>query len=639
MSAEPEVQAELFFGEGFLEDHAGSIIRDPRVAVVELIANAYDAGATEVLIVWPDQAGGEFSISDNGAGMLKQDFDVRWKTLNYNRLESQSRHAENPNNISGEKRVAFGRSGKGRHGAFCFSDEYEVETKKDGNLLIYRVERAKSAGSSPFHFNLVSESQNEGHGTKIRSTVLRNFITDTELREIIGAKFSVIPSFRILLNGQLIQLLDIKNLQTTPVLVDGIGEVIVHQIDSESRDRTTQLRGICWWVKQRAVGNPSWDGLDGEGAYLDGRGSLARRYSFVVEADVLEASRKPDWTGFFAGDAVNKVRTAVHRHVIQTLNQLQSTNRNERKRVALEQTKGALNELTTISREQVAKFIDEIQESCPTISERDLARATAVFSKMESAKSGYDLLRQLHKCSPSDLDSWNEIMRRWTADSVALVLHELEGRLKLIEKLRTLVNSDLADELHDLQPLFERGLWVFGPEYEGVQFLSNRGLATVIRKLLGGSEQEVPNKRPDFVALPESSIGVYGAPEYASDNSEVSGLRKVLLVELKKGGFELTQKEVDQARDYAKQLTKGGEVGPETKIIGYVLGATLEPGLETTKHGDRIEIIPFAYNTFLERAHNRTFNLQKRIEQAGFSLPQDSIVKEIFSEQEIEFDY
>ena len=34
------------FGSGFLEDHAGHIMRDSKTALIELIANSYDAGAT-----------------------------------------------------------------------------------------------------------------------------------------------------------------------------------------------------------------------------------------------------------------------------------------------------------------------------------------------------------------------------------------------------------------------------------------------------------------------------------------------------------------------------------------------------------------------------------------------------------------
>jgi len=282
-STKPEEQ-QCLFGDGFLDDHAGTIIRDPRVAIVELIANSFDAGATVVKIEWPVESGQPFLISDNGAGMTKPEFDLRWKMLSYDRQVTQGRFAENPNGISGEKRVAFGLSGKGRHGAFCFADAYDVRTRKQGKSFACRVERASSHGSSPFKFAAADEGEADDHGTEIGAIVTRNFVAEDELREMIGTKFSVIPSFQILLNRQPMQLLDIKNLQTSTVQIEGHGVVTVHQIDSETRDRTTHLRGICWWVKQRAVGNPSWGGLDGEGAYLDGRGSLARRYSFVVEA-------------------------------------------------------------------------------------------------------------------------------------------------------------------------------------------------------------------------------------------------------------------------------------------------------------------------------------------------------------------
>src|ERR1035437_5053655 len=59
------------FGTNFLRDHAGHIISDTRVAITELIANAYDAGATAVDILWPGDAPGPFHITDNGTGDRK----------------------------------------------------------------------------------------------------------------------------------------------------------------------------------------------------------------------------------------------------------------------------------------------------------------------------------------------------------------------------------------------------------------------------------------------------------------------------------------------------------------------------------------------------------------------------------------
>jgi HSP90 family molecular chaperone len=72
---------ELAFETNFLRDHAGAITSDPRVAILELVANAYDAGATFVEISWPSEATGKISVSDNGTGMTRAEFSRRWGTL------------------------------------------------------------------------------------------------------------------------------------------------------------------------------------------------------------------------------------------------------------------------------------------------------------------------------------------------------------------------------------------------------------------------------------------------------------------------------------------------------------------------------------------------------------------------------
>ncbi len=64
----------LLFDPRFLETYAGErILKSPRTAIVELVANAWDAGATRVRIRWPDaDLGGEFSIEDNGEGIAPE---------------------------------------------------------------------------------------------------------------------------------------------------------------------------------------------------------------------------------------------------------------------------------------------------------------------------------------------------------------------------------------------------------------------------------------------------------------------------------------------------------------------------------------------------------------------------------------
>jgi hypothetical protein len=635
MAKNSTVQSDLFaaapfaFADRFLQDHAGQIISEPRTAILELIANSYDAGATEINIVWPTEKGHEFSVADNGIGMTKAEFEKRWKTLCYDRTADQGTEVVFPKGVRGMKRTAFGRSGKGRHAPFCFADSYEVVTTKDGDSIRLRVGLAQ-AGTTPFEITPIDDSKKKGNGTVISAILERHLLGIDELRQLIGSKFIVDPSLCIKVNDQSVELMSLEGLKTTEIPLEGHGTITVHFIDSIEHYRTARLRGITWWVNQRRVGEPNWDRLDEEGAYLDGRTEHAKRFSFVVMADFLTPGQdvKADWSDFHANRRTNAVRDAVHRYVIKEIQAQLATSRKERKKNAIENSRDLMGELPAISKKAIGQFIDEVQEKCPTISDRDLSRTVEVLAKLEKSRSGYDLLTQLAGCSPDDLDTWNSLMQQWTASNAEIVLDELDRRLKLIDRMERLVENPLADELHDLQPLFERGLWIFGPEYEAVDFRSNRGLAEVIGKFLGGADYKPPRRRPDFVVLPEISIGAYCADSY-DVTGEISGIRKVVILELKKGGFCVTQKEADQARDYSKEIRKAGRVHSTTEIVAYVLGATLEDGLEPADYGESTHIIPMIYQTVLRKAHQRTFNLQKKLQESQPTITSDAEVDEV----------
>lgn len=225
-------------------------------------------------------------------------------------------------------------------------------------------------------------------------------------------------------------------------------------------------------------------------------------------------------------------------------------------------------------------------------------------------------------------------MLRWSATSAEIVLGELERRLSVLKDLQELIRDKAADELHELQPLFERGLWMFGPEYEAVEFTSNRSMNTVVRGFFQKKGIDASRSRPDFVVLPDTSIGFYAADEFTK--GEVSGTRKILIIELKRGGFCVTQKELDQARGYAKELRAKGCAQPATEIEAYVLGASIESELEEMTQG-RMTIRPCAYDMILNRARARTFNLQKRIEESKPEINHDEEIREVL-EQSFDFE-
>lgn len=621
----------FIFGSEFLRDHAGHLISEPRIAIVELIANAYDAGATEARVTWPEAENGYFEVLDNGTGMTEAEFHRRWRTLCYNRMQEQGPIVQFPPNVPNKKRVAFGTSGKGRHSAFCFADSYRVETWKEGNSMTALIEMTEG-GNEPFRCAIEKEEPRDGHGTRISAQVARKPIPVEQIREWIGSKFIVDPSFVITINDERLHLLDLQAVRSRELDVKPHGSVKIHQIDASEKDRSTKLRGITWWVNKRMVGQPSWDGLDQRGAILDGRTTTARKHSFVVEADILKPDVKDDWTGFHENLRSIAVRYAVRNQVRRSLDDLLAGTRKERKKAALEENRTAIGSLSKLSRRVVGQFIDDVQEKCPTLSQGDLARTVEVFAKMEQARSGYDLLYRLAACSPDDLDTWNHLMQEWTASNAEVVLRELGRRLELINQLEALVHAPTADELHDLQPLFARGLWIFGPEYEAVDFASNRRMATVIRQLLGGASTEISPIRPDFVALPDRSIGVYSADAY-DEAGEVAGVRKVLIVELKKGGSTIGVEELRQGEDYAMEIRNGNMVRNDTEIAVYVLGASLDTAEERSV-GRMTKVHPMMYDTLLKRAHSRTFHLQRKLESTELTIGSDLDVEEVLASPE-----
>lgn len=619
------------FGKGFLDDHAGRVMSNPHIAIVELVANSWDAGARRVDITWPDKGGG-FEILDDGTGMAKSEFENIWPELNYNRVQRCGSRVTFPESSGTIKRSAYGRNGKGRHSLFCFSDEYYVETWKNGMASLFHIKR--SYGDVPYEIRFVKEYPKEDHGTKICCHLINNCIEEKDVQELLVSKFITDPDFSIYLNDDKINLFEMKDYDEEEYEIpEEDAKVRILRFHSKEPGRISRHHGVAWWVNNRLVGEHSWEGL--EGAYLDGRTTEARQYTFIVEADLLRDEVKSDWTGFKDTPRASKIIHSVNSHILELIQTLMQDTRRETKKGVLKEHRRDIKQLSSLSKQQLGTFVDQIQMNCPRMTRKDLSSSIAILTNMELNRTGYALLHQISQLSPSDLDSLSEILEKWSITDAKKVLDELYWRLEVIMKMESLVDNPETKELQELQPLFETGLWIFGPEYEAIDFTSNKSLLTVINELFGGGVVDHPLRRPDFVVLPDSTIGAYSSDQH-DDNGEVCGIRKVLIVELKRGGSKIGVGERRQAEDYARGIKKSGRVDSDTKIICYVLGSRVD--CETTTEGI-VEVIPRPYSTVLRQAHARTFNLIKSIKESkrlSEDVAIDEEIKEILSQTEIE---
>lgn len=615
-----ENESLCLFGTRFLESFVGKhILYDPKVAILELIANAWDAGATNVDIIWPTNDNEQsFSITDNGIGMTEEEFLIRWKTLSYDRISSQGETI----NVFHKPRTVFGKNGVGRFAGFCFGDAYCVYSRKADKEICYEVQQGY--GDAPFKLikKLSSSKIKSGSGTSIYIEAMSNIgVSEEVIRSEIGMRFLTDPNFVCYVNGKRVNFsdIDIHCIKNEDIFLINGDKISIKVIETNGSDKTTKQHGIAWHVNGRLVGEANWKSY-GFDEIIDGRSTEAKSHTFIINADFLSKSDsvEKDWTGFKNSEEFFLTRDAAFEYIKSHINGQTKHKRD----IVLERVKAAneplVSNLTPERRERWNYFIEEIQNECKSINEKELIKLAAILAKMEQSDSKYSLINQLHAMNANQLDNLHNLLADWSVDLAKEVLDELQVRLKLLDELKSKVIDKKTKEVQDLQPLFHQGLWIFGPEYETIEFTSNEGMTKVIQELFKSDIQGSRN-RPDFAIVPNGSVGSYFYPTYDEYGSE-SGVDRLVIVELKKPGIPISTDEKAQCWKYVSELLRKGLISSDTKVTCFVLGDSIDPiEKEPRKENqDRCVIQPMDYQVVITRAKSRLLKLYDRVKGAPF---------------------
>ena len=102
---------------------------------------------------------------------------------------------------------------------------------------------------------------------------------------------------------------------------------------------------------------------------------------------------------------------------------------------------------------------------------------------------------------------------------------------------------------------------------------------------------------------------------------------QILIIEVKRGGFEITADEVNQVGFYARQIRKSAQLHSSATIDAYVVGAKLgdiDPENNTTS----ANIHAVTYGQLVDTASGKLFRLRERLKEHYDSLGQESIVEQ-----------
>jgi hypothetical protein len=621
------------FEENYIFRNNRSITSNNDIALTEFVANAWDAGAHNVSITIPTELDEKIIVEDDGTGMTDAEFSARWMTLNYDRQKRQGKEVTFPDDVDSSKRIAYGRNGIGRHGMLCFADSYIVETWRDGTCHIYDI--AVTHGNAPFKVFKHTTEPREGHGTKISAFVKRHLPDASAMTDILSARFLYDPNFVVKINGRRIDLSQHKGIifeKTFTTAANATLHMIV--IDSEKTAAKSQQHGIAFWVSGRLVGQPSW--TYGKIAFLDGRFKAAKRYTIIIKTDDLIDDVLPDWSGFIDSDNMSSHYRSLKAEVDAFIKSAMKERIGEVRLDVIRSVRDDLETLNITGQRNISAFIEQVTEENPVLPQDYLQSAITAMISIERAKKGEMLLSQLSQMSADQIDKLADILSSWDVDDIATVIGEIDKRIVVIEAIQRIYNDKATEELHTLHPLVLNSRWLFGAQYDSPMFVSNSTLTTVVKSLFKDEDYDLdmienPRRRPDIICLKQYSLKAVCTDRIDTTAGEIMKPDQILIVEVKRGGFEITDEEVAQVEHYVRQIRKSAVLHSAATIDAYVVGAKLgdiDPEKKTTSGA----IHAITYGQLVDTASSKLFRLRERLKEHYDTLGQESIVEQALKE-------
>jgi hypothetical protein len=602
------------FEQDFLVRTLGSIVQSAEVALTELVANAWDAGAAEVKITVPEGDNDEvLVIQDDGVGMTAEQFREKWMTLGYDRVRRQGIWAEFPAERADWKRPAYGRNGVGRHAMLCFASTYQVETRRGGKISQFTVSTAE--GEDPFVILKETVSAGGGHGTKLKTAPTHNLPSAERVRNILSARFLHDPRFTVVVNGKSVHLSEHKGLvdSTTLTFEEGL-EAEAYFIDSTKSAKTTQYQGVAFWVGGRLVGDPAW--AAGHTLFLDGRTRIAKRYSVVIKSEGLYDEVLPDWSGFKKSERIDRLYASVAEYVDNVFKRLSAERIQDTTESVFREHRDDLEQLKPLAKLEVSEFVRTVTADQPTIQAEALSVVVKAVINLEKMRAGASLLEKIARLSEEDVQGLDRLLGEWSVRDALTVLDEIDRRLVVIEAIEKLSADSKVDELHALHPLVTEARWLFGHEFDSPEFAANISLNAALEKVFAKRPKDDsfvnPRKRPDLIVLADATISGVAA-ERVDEQSGLVALSEILLVELKRGGAEINRENVHQASDYVEDLLKSGLLDGAPRIRAYVVGHSINSKVEPNREIGGNPVFVVTYNQLTRSAQKRLFRLRERL--------------------------
>ena len=596
----------------------------------ELVANSWDANASRVEITIPatpiDEQTSEIVISDDGIGMSDEEVRNKYLIIGRDRRDDEKSDKTPPP----RKRKIMGRKGIGKLSAFGIAQEIVVESVKEGEVSHFRMnydELLEKAADRVIEFPQLPSTETVSKGTRITLRYITKFknrsISINRIRRGLARRFAVIGAeqdFEVVINSSPIspEDRDLKRLLET----DMNGDLYLWEYDNEEIKSGTGWT-VSGWIGTLKRTTPVIDGID-RGIVLMARGKLVQEpfdfnavvgqqfaLSYLIgELDVEFVDETEDTIGTTRNSLVwdTEANIALKEWGQKEVNKIARAWGKKRRKDNENQLQE--NELyrqfreraEEIGNKRALKLADQLVrqsiERNPTAAVQELEPLIQMCLNFLEFDAFWEIAEDLTEAEFQDSEKLLDLFREWQIVEAKEMARVTEGRIKTIEKLHHLIETN-ALEVPTLHNFLKEFPWVIDPRWTLVA--DEVTYSQLLRdKFPESSDILESDRRIDFLCVREGT--------------------NLVVVEIKRPQSKASVKELEQIeeyvnfmRDYIQRTTD-----PDYKyeeVTGYLLCGDLvdtyqvrgkrenlaRARIYVRRYIDLLDMVKRAHAKFLER--------------------------------------
>ncbi|MBD0843277.1 ATP-binding protein [Streptomyces sp. TRM68416] len=546
-------------------EHLGAQMYKRRdTAIAELVANCWDAGATQVDITVDvagyDRSSSKIVITDNGVGMTEDEVQSDYLVVGRNRRSAGAAVNPAPN------RKVMGRKGIGKLAGFGIASHMEVSTWRNGPCTAFSMDmeelkRDATAEQTIEPVPILARTGAEAptdtpSGTRIILSRLKHStpIGEYTLRESLARRFSRVTrgEMSIRVNGVEVADPEVSFEQRVPEsgylthALPGGGEVRYFFGFSDQVLSQSLMRGFAVYVNGKiAQTSPFYFFVEGTASGQHGtrylHGEIHADFldeGIDDESDVISTDRQEiDWESdaakqlsYWGQELTRKaLREWAGRRGTTFVDKITSD----------PEFSGRIDVLDEPSRTQVHRFLQSLGQAGGD-QEKIRPLADSVIRAFEY-RHFHDIVADIEEVS-DDPERLEELMGRiskWKVLESRAILEVIDGRIAIIDKFNNALVMNISEtanpagteNLHDLIAWYP---WLIDPEWQVLY--EEKQISKQLREWKVRDFDEQDLSRYDFLAL--------------------AGDGRVKVIEIKRSGHTVTRDDVQKLDKYVDALSK-----------------------------------------------------------------------------------